>query len=76
MIVVIMCEMKSVTNIKYILDTYNQNTINDTSLNTLKDLIPTLRTAEAFNYILVLSMFIGFGVTYYSMGKDIRRSMC
>jgi hypothetical protein len=76
LIVVIMCEMKSVTNIKYILDTYNQNTINDTSLNTLKDLIPTLRTAEAFNYILVLSMFIGFGVTYYSMGKDIRRSMC
>ena len=76
MIVVIMCEMKSVTNIKYILDTYNQNTINDTSLNTLKDLIPTLRTAEAFNYILVLSMFIGFGVTYYSMGKDIRRSIC
>ena len=56
-----MTEAKSVTNINYIAENYTQNPINANAISELQGLQSKLRSAEAFNYILLVMMFIGFG---------------
>lgn len=38
-------------------------------------MIPTLRTAEAFNYSLVIGMTLGFVMEFVLNGKDIRKGL-
>ena len=35
--------------------------------------MPTLKTAEAMNYVLAAGLVTGLVIQYFTMGKDIRR---
>jgi hypothetical protein len=71
---IITTEINSVTEINYIAGAYNQNPDNTAAIDTIQGMIPTLRTAVAFNSSLVIAMAIGFGLTFFANGKDLRAS--
>lgn len=71
---IVTTEIHSVSEINYIAGAYYQNSANTAAINTIVGMISTLRTAEAFNFGLVIAMFIGFGLTFFANGKDLRAS--
>jgi len=72
---IILCEVKSAHEVTYIADTYSQNAGNLSAIETLQNIVPSLRSAEAFNFSLTIAMFLGFGLTWFSNGKDLRGSI-
>lgn len=72
---ILMTEVKSVDEIDYVAMSYDQNTINQAAIDTLVSHKPSLRSAATFNAVLAIGMLFGFGLTWFSNGKNLRGSM-
>jgi hypothetical protein len=70
-----MTEIKSAKEVNYIAETYDQNDENAAAIDTLQGIVPSIRTAFAFNFSLAIAMLLGFMLTWFSNGKDIRGSV-
>ena len=70
-----MTEVKSVDNIDYIAENYDQNTANESAIDTLVSIKPSVRSAAVFNSVIAIAMVLGFGLNWFSNGKDLRASM-
>lgn len=69
------CQIHSVDQIKYISDNYGQEPQNASAIDDLNGEISKIRSAETFDFALLLALFLGFVIDFFMMGRNLRRNM-
>ena len=60
--------------INYIVANYAQEAQNASAIADLDGEISKIRTAQAFDFALLLALFIGFVIDFFMMGRNLRRN--